>query len=134
SFVPRFLNNIGITITWEPFDWGRKKSQLAEKEKAIEQARNSLADAQSQVIVDVNDKFRKLRESRGQLRVAQLARQASAENFRVIQEKFRVQASLVKDVLEGQASLEQAGSDYRQALLSYWNARADYERALGEEQ
>ena len=90
-------------------------------------------DAQSQVLVDLNDKFRKLRESRGQLRVAQLARETSAENFRVIQEKFKVQASLVRDVLESEAGLEQAGSDYRQALLSYWNARIEFERALGEE-
>ena len=133
NFVPQVLNSVGITVTWEPFDWGRKKSQLAEKELAIEQARNTLADVQSQVIIDINDKFRKLRESRGQLRVAQLAREASAENFRVIQEKFSVQASLVKDVLEGQASFEQAGSDYRQALLSYWNARTEFEKALGEE-
>jgi outer membrane protein TolC len=133
TFVPQFLNNVGITVTWEPFDWGRKKSQLAEKEQTIEQARNSLSDVQSQVLVDVNDKYRKLRESRGQLRVAQLAREASTENFRVIQQKFKVQASLVRDVLEGQTSLEQAEADYRQALLSYWNARTDFERTLGEE-
>jgi outer membrane protein TolC len=133
TFVPQFLNNVGITVTWEPFDWGRKKSQLAEKEQTIEQARNSLSDVQSQVLVDVNDKYRKLRESRGQLRVAQLAREASTENFRVIQQKFKVQSSLVRDVLEGQTSLEQAEADYRQALLSYWNARTDFERTLGEE-
>jgi len=133
TFVPQFLNNVGITISWEPFDWGRKKNQLKEKEAAIEQARNSLTDVQSQVLVDLNDKFRKLRESRGQLRVAQLERETSAENFRVIQEKFKVQASLVRDVLANQADLEQAGSDYRQALLSYWNARTEFEKALGEE-
>jgi outer membrane protein TolC len=51
----------------------------------------------------------------------------------VIQEKFKVQASLVRDVLESEAGLEQAGSDYRQALLSYWNARIEFEKALGEE-
>jgi len=133
TFVPQFVNNVGITISWEPFDWGRKKNQLKEKEWTIEQARTSLADAQSQVLLDLNDKFRKLRETRGQLRVAQLARETSAENFRVIQEKFKVQASLVKDVLEGEAGLEQAGSDYRQALLSYWDARTEFEKALGEE-
>src|SRR5262249_46779929 len=108
AFVPPVLNNIGITMTWEPFDWDRKKSQLAEKDLAIEQARNSLTNIQNQMLIDINDKYRKLRESRGQLRVAQLARDTSMENFRVIQEKFKVQASLVKDVLEGQTGLEQA--------------------------
>jgi hypothetical protein len=41
---------------------------------------------------------------------------------------------LLKDVLQGQVSLEQSNSDYQQALLSVWNSRADFERALGEDQ
>ena len=41
----------------------------------------------------------------------------------------------VVDIATGgvEAGLEQAGSDYRQALLSYWNARIEFEKALGEE-
>jgi outer membrane protein TolC len=42
TFVPQFVNNVGITISWEPFDWGRKKNQLKEKEWTIEEARNRL--------------------------------------------------------------------------------------------
>jgi hypothetical protein len=37
-------------------------------------------------------------------------------------------------VLQGQVNLEQSNTDYQQALLTFWNARADFERALGEEQ
>jgi len=37
-------------------------------------------------------------------------------------------------VLQRQVNLEQANSDYQQALLSFWNSRADFERALGEDQ
>ena len=32
-----------------------------------------------------------------------------------------------------QASLATAEDQYRQALLAFWTARADFERALGEE-
>ena len=32
SFIPKSYMNIGVTVTWEVFDWGRKKHELAEKD------------------------------------------------------------------------------------------------------
>jgi len=64
--------------------------------------------------------------------VASLARDTALESLRVAKNKFAVQAVLLKDVLQGQVSLEQSNSDCHQALLSVWNSRADFERALGE--
>jgi outer membrane protein TolC len=134
NFLPLHFTTVGLSVSWEPFDWGRKKHELAQKESAADQARNATADAESQILIDVGDKFRKLRQSRTQLRVTQLARDTAAETLRVTQERFREQASLVKDVLQAQATLEQANSSYSQALTSYWSARADFEKALGEDQ
>jgi len=48
-----------------------------------------------------------------------------------VKNKYFVRAALVKDVLQGQVSLERSNADYQEALAGFWNARADYERALG---
>jgi outer membrane protein TolC len=66
--------------------------------------------------------------------VARLAQESSVEGLRVAKNKYSVEAVLVKDVLQAQVGLEQSNSDYQQALTSFWNARADFERALGEDQ
>ena len=134
QFFPSHSNSVGLSLSWEPFDWGRKKHELAQKQHTAEQARNSEQDAVNAVLADVNQKYRQLRQSRTQLRVAHLAQETSIESLRVVRNKFAVQAVLLKDVLQGQVNLEQYNSDYRQALLALWNARADFERALGEEQ
>jgi outer membrane protein TolC len=131
-FIPLHFASVGLSVTWEPFDWGRKKHELAIKDSAIEQVRNSAADAESQILIDVNDKFRKLRQSRAQLNVDRLAQETTVENLRVVREKFQQQASLAKDVLQAQASVEQANSDYRRSLAAFWSAKADFEQALGE--
>jgi outer membrane protein TolC len=81
----------------------------------------------------VNDKYRQLRQSRMQLRVARLSQETSLETLRVAKNRFAVQSVLLKDVLQVQVSLEQSNSDYQQALVSFWNARAELERAMGEE-
>jgi outer membrane protein TolC len=134
NFIPSHINSFGLVLTWEPFDWGRRKDELAEKDASITQAQNALSDARNKVVADVDEKFRHLRQNRARLRVADLARQTVAESLRVTQEKFKVQATLVKDVLEAQSTLEQTTADYRQALLAFWNAKTEFEHALGEEQ
>jgi outer membrane protein TolC len=132
-YFPVRSNSVGISLTWEPFDWGRKKHEAAEKHLAIEQARNTRQDAFNSVLIEVNEKFRQLRQSRTQLRVTRMAQETAIENLRVIKNRYAVQNVLLKDVLERQVSLEESNTEYRQALLSFWNARADFERALGED-
>jgi outer membrane protein TolC len=123
----------GVSLSWEPFDWGRRKHETAEKRRTVEQTSLASKEAESQVLLDVNDKHRRLRYYRSELRVARLAQEAAVESLRITKTRFSLQAALVKDVLEAQAALEETNSDYQQALTSFWNARADFERALGEE-
>src|SRR5262249_8547067 len=134
TFLPVQSNSIGVSLSWEPFDWGRKKHEAAEKQRTIAQARNSLDDAKDGVLIDVNEKYRALRRSRSQLRAARLAQEAAIESLRVTRNKYSVEAVLLRDVLQGQVNLEQSNNDYNQALLTFWNARAEFERALGEDQ
>jgi len=134
NFLPLQNTSVGVSMSWEIFDWGRKRNEIAEKSRIIQQARNTELDTVSSVLIDINDKFRQLRLSRGQLRVARLSQETAIETLRVAKNKYSVQSVLLKDVLQGQVSLEQSNSEYQQALLSFWNARADFERALGEDQ
>jgi len=134
QFLPTQTSSVGINVSWEPFDWGRKKHEIAGKQRTIEEARNAEKDTVNAVLMDVNDKYRQLRRSQAQLRVARLSQEAAMEGLRVMKNKYAVKAALLKDVLQGQVGLEQSNSDYQQALVSFWNARADFERALGEDQ
>ena len=116
DIVPKNFASLGIVVKWEVFDWGRKKDQLAEKDKVIEQAKNGLHEAESLVLIDVGDKFRKLQQTRQALVVAQLG-----------------QETLLSDVLQSQASLAEANRQYQQALLGYWTAKAQFEKSIGED-
>ncbi len=131
--IPKNFANVGVTVSWEFFDWGRKKSQLAEKEMAVEQAKNGLKEAEDQVLVDVGDKLRKLQLSGQALCVAKLAQESAGENLRVSAGRYRFQAVLLSDVLQSQAALAEASHDYQRALLEFWTAKAEFEKALGED-
>src|SRR5258708_9435712 len=83
NVIPKNFASIGVSVKWEVFDWGRKRDQLAEKDKTIEQANNGLHEAESQVLIDVGDKFRKLQQTRQALDVAQLTQETAREGLRV---------------------------------------------------
>lgn len=131
AFVPKNFLAAGVSVSWEVFDWGRKRHELAEKEKTIAEANNSLRDAETSVMIEVGAKFREMQEARQALRTAQLKQETARENMRVSVNKYKLQAALLSDVLQTQATLADADYQYQQALLAYWTARADYEKAMG---
>jgi outer membrane protein TolC len=133
NFVPRSLSGVGVQVEWEVFDWGRKKRELAEKEKSVSQANNSLLDTESQVVMEVNARFRELQESRQLLKVAKLAQTAARATVQMVAYKYRLDAVLLKDVLQAQTTLANSDYDYQKALLAFWTAKADFEKAIGED-
>ena len=133
NLVPSNVASAGVLITWNPIDWGRRKHELATATKQIAQAKNSLNDAEAQVLVDVAAKFRKLAESRALLAAARLQLEAEREKLRVVMNQYEQKAALSKDVLQQRSAVESATNQNSQALLSFWAAKADFEKSLGEE-
>jgi len=133
SVIPRNFANVGVIVNWEVFDWGRKKHELAEKELAVEQAKNGVKETEDQILIDVGDKMRKLEQSGRALHVAQLGEDSAKENLRVSTGRYKFQAVMLSDVLQSQAQLAEASHEYQQALLAFWTARAEFEKALGED-
>ena len=131
--LPQNIAAAGIELKWEPFEWGRRKDEVNEKKDALDQSRYQLMEAKSKVVLDVNNRFRKLEESRSQLTVAQAGRDAANEKLHEVNDKFKRQAVLLRDVLQQQSAVANADHDYEQALLSFWSAKAEFEKALGEE-
>ena len=133
NMLPSNVASAGVLITWNPMDWGRRKHELAAATKQIEQSTNSVNDGESQVLVEVAAKSRKLAESRALLQASKLQLEAEREKLRVLMNQYEQKVALSKDVLEQRSLVESATSQNSQALLSFWAAKADFEMSLGEE-
>jgi outer membrane protein TolC len=131
SLLPQNIGSIGALLTWQPWDWGQKRHNVAQKVDAEEQAALSADDTRDQIFLDVNSNFRHLREARAQLAAADAARDAEREKLRNQQEAYSQQSILLSDLLRQRASVADAEEQYREAIFGYWRARADFEKALG---
>jgi outer membrane protein TolC len=133
SFLPQNLGGVGVLLTWQPWDWGQKRHNIAQKVDAEKQAQLSIDNVRDQVLQEVDSTFRRLREAREMLTAAQAARNAEAEKLRNEMDAYSHQTTVLSDLLQQHSSVASAEDQYRQGLLAFWRARADFERALGEE-
>ena len=133
SFLPQNLGAVGVLLTWQPWDWGQKHHNIAQKVDAEKQAQLSIDNVRDQVVQEVDSTFRRLREARELLTAAQAARDAEAETLRNEMDAYSHQTIVLSDLLQQQSSVANAEDQYRQGLFAFWKARADFQRALGEE-
>ncbi|HET6371964.1 MAG TPA: TolC family protein [Candidatus Polarisedimenticolia bacterium] len=133
DFLPRNIQTVGLNLSWEPFDWGRKRHEAAEKLLTRSQSERSAAETEAAARVEVGSLFRALDESRALIEVREAERTAAKEKARVLANRYEQQAALLKDVLQAQSDVAQTEDRYRQSVLAYWTTRAGFLKAVGEE-
>jgi outer membrane protein len=133
NFLPQNIGYVGALLTWQPWDWGEKRHKVRQGALAEKQAGLSVEDTREQIVVDVDSGFRRLREARARLAVTEAIRDAESETMRNEKVAYSQQSTLLSDLLKQESSLADAESEYRQAVLEYWTARADFQKTLGED-
>ena len=133
NFLPQNIGAVGALLTWQPWDWGEKRHKVQQAALAEKQAGLSADDSREQILLEVDSNFRRLREARAHLAVTEAIRDAETEKLRNQKEAYSQQSILLSDLLKQQSALADAESQYHQAVLAYWSARADFQKTLGEE-
>ncbi len=133
NFVPQNVMTLGLEFNWEPFDWNRRKHEVNEKVIQVEQSKLSLDDTKAKILINVDTQFRSLHEARVAVTVATVKKEASAEKLREVIEKFQQKTVLLRDVLQQQSSVEASNADYNDAMAKFWTAKANFQKAIGEE-
>ena len=132
--LPNRLSVVGVQVTWDVYDWGRKRKQAEEKRLAEEQASLDESDIEAQIIVEVAHQYRKLIEARKEVEVAQASQSARRELLRVTRNRYGQRDVLLSDVLKAQSGLVEADNRFTQALLDLATAQSDFAKAIGGDQ
>ena len=131
--IPTNVTTVGVYLTWEPFDWGRRRNNVAEKAKAVAQAHNGAQESRAQIDVEIGAKYRRWQEAALLLKAARTGHDATLEQVRVTTNRYKEEAALIRDLLQAQARNTEAKFQYQEALASYWSALADLRRAMGDD-
>jgi outer membrane protein len=131
NFLPQNAGSVGFVFQWQPFDWGYKKHRVRELRATTEQKTTAEQDVEQRILLDVEDKFRKLGEARMLLDAQTDERQAEQARLREVRNRYNQQAALLTDLVQQQSAVSQAEAQYQQALSGFWSARAEFNKAIG---
>jgi outer membrane protein len=128
-----FYDNRGasLSLSWPIFNRFQREQSINTAENAATTADAQAADAARQVSANLTSQLADLEAARLQIEITQVSVTAAEEDLRVQQERYRLGASTIVDILTSQEALDQAEVDAVNARFSYLRAKAQIEALIG---
>ena len=132
--VPHNVALAGVQLTWSPWDWGQKRHQANAQKASVRQSQVQRGQDRNQIIAEVNQAARMLRERRAQVHSTELSAEAARTYLVETQEQVENQTALLANLLTAQAGDAIAQSQLAAARDNLHDAQAQLEQAVGEVQ
>jgi multidrug efflux pump subunit AcrB/outer membrane protein TolC len=135
SGVP-FLKNdfvtVGLQLSWNIFDWGKRSHVISQRAAESTQANENVRMVTNKVRLDTEKAYRKWEDARLLQDTADMAARFQAESLRIAQDQREANLITVAKLGEAKVAFEKATLDALQARLGVCLACADIERILGK--
>ena len=123
--------DLGVTVNWTLFDFGRSKAQMAEATAAVKAARERMAEVESVVSADVRQRLLDRESALAMVSASEDAVKSAAEARRAVSDRFAAGVATSTDVIVAQVALLEIELTRTRAIASLRLAEARLERSLG---
>ena len=130
-FLVRNFGTFGLTLSWDVFDFGKRRSAVRERETELDEAEENLRRLKDEVAVGIERSYNKLERTRRLVEVANQVVRLRQEGERLSQNQLALGVILASDRKQATATSYQAQADFLQASLGYFLAWAELEQAIG---
>ena len=130
-FVEKNVGIFGAELTWNIFDWGKRKGEIGQRVAQQSQAEENLARIDKRLGIEIDKAYRKLERSKQMVDVAREALTLCRENARLSENGLKAGTVTAAKHAETVAALRKAEMDELQASLEYRLAGDDLERIRG---
>jgi outer membrane protein TolC len=120
-----------LALSYPLFNQFQRDQSIVTASTNYDAAVSTAADARRQVDASLTARLAELDAARAQIDITSTSLQAATEDLRVNQERYRVGAATIVDVLSSQEALSQAEVDVVQARYNYLIAKAQIEALIG---
>ncbi|MBI1912296.1 MAG: TolC family protein [Deltaproteobacteria bacterium] len=125
---------VGLRFTLPLFDGGLIKSEIEKERKAAEITKEEERALRNQIIREVKEAYLNIENSNERIAAASTTIDAAKENLRIENLKYRTGTGTSTDVIDAQAGLLRAESEYYQAVFDKEAALSLLKKAIGEDQ
>jgi len=120
-----------LALSYPLFNQFQRDQSIVTASTNYDAAQSTAMDARRQVDASLTARLAELDAARAQIDITTTSLQAATEDLRVNQERYRVGAATIVDVLSSQEALSQAEVDVVQARYNYLIAKAQIEALIG---
>ena len=125
------LNRFTIGLSWTLFDGFTREQAVAQSSVSLDVARAQTADTRRQLSAQLTQQLAATFTGHAQIGITGANVVAAAEALRVQQERYRLGAATLLDLLTAEANLTQAQVNQVQARYNYLISRAQVEALVG---
>jgi outer membrane protein TolC len=122
---------VSLALRWNVFDGFDRELTIVQREADLDVSEANASDARRAVQADLELRLAELDAARARIEITRTSVVAATEDLRVQQERYRLGASTIVDVLTSQEALNQAEVDVVNARFDYLRAKAELEALIG---
>jgi outer membrane protein len=122
---------LSLSLSWDIFNGFDRELTIAQRRASLDVAEATAADERRAVDAALTQYLAQLESARATIDITATSVAAATEDLRVQQERYRLGASTIVDVLTSQEALNQAEVDVVNARFNYLRAKAQLEALIG---
>jgi outer membrane protein TolC len=130
-FLVRNFGTFGISMTWDVFDFGKRRAAVREREAQLAQAEENVRRLKEEVAVSIERSYNKVQRTKSLVQVAQQVVKLRQESERLAQNQLAQGGMLISDRRQATAATYKAQADSLQANLGYLLAWAELQESAG---
>ncbi len=122
---------VKATASWKVWTWLKGSDEAAAANKEVIKANKEVDRIINEVTLEARIAFLHIEQAKKRIKVSETAIQHAEENYRINQARFKSQVATSTEVLDAQALLTKAMSNYYNSIYGHRIAMAAVERASG---
>jgi outer membrane protein len=125
--------DFGVNLSFDIWNWNTTKHQTDQAEATLTQSREALEQLKDAIVLEVNQTYLMLLQSKEKVSVAEKGVEQADENYRITKNKFTSGTATNTDLLDAEVSLLQAKVNHTSSLVDFELAQARIMKAVGRE-
>jgi len=120
-----------LGLSWPIFNGFQREQAIQTRISSLDAAEATARDARREIEASLTTQYAALDAARVRIEISRTSVEAATEDLRVVNERYRVGAATILDILNSQEALAQAEVDAVTARYDHLKARAQIEALIG---
>jgi len=123
---------LGLSLSWDIWDWGYTSSKSTQAEQEVLQSRETMKLLKEQIELEVYKNYLSLLSEKEKIKISNLAVESAEENYRLTEDKYNNQLATSTDLIIAQTELLDAKTQLAISIADYKLAKARLRLAVGQ--